>query len=82
MQPSLKDIKDTDKVAGLGEQSVQTPFSIPYGTGGSSLDGMDVIFTRCSAVVNIRLITDQTDEVIAYAKLLDGRLKSVACKNP
>lgn len=47
----------------------------------SVMDSQDLIFTRCTAVIYIR-ITDSMEEreIVAYAKRLDQRLKDLVCK--
>lgn len=70
-----------ETISGLGEKSVFAAFSIPYGTEGGTIDGANVLFVRCSAVVEIRLITENNEDVIAYAKRLDERLMPAVCNN-
>ncbi len=48
---------------------------------GFGFDGADIVFTRCAAVVHVRM-TDGADaaSVTAYAERLDDRLQPVVCR--
>jgi hypothetical protein len=54
---------------GLGEQAKTDAIAGVVG---------DFVFTRCHAVVHMRIIAP-LDDTAAYAKRLDGRLKDVVC---
>jgi hypothetical protein len=71
----------SNALEGLGEKSSFLKFSIPYGTGGSTLDGVNALWNRCSAVVEIRIVTRNDDEIKDYALLLDKRIAPLVCNN-
>jgi hypothetical protein len=77
--PKGEPYDESKALAGLGEKSSALEFSIPYGTGADSIDGVNVFWTRCSAVAEIRLITSAPDDAKAYARALDARLAAAAC---
>jgi hypothetical protein len=58
---------------GIGEQSFGGLFT-------NNLPGFaEIVFSRCHAVVHIRLNTTDATDVTSYAKRLDTRLQSAVC---
>ncbi len=70
---------ESQALAGLGEKSNVLVYAIPYGTAGETLDGVNVLWTRCSAVAEIRLVTSNPEVGKDYARALDARLAAAAC---
>lgn len=74
---------DWESIADLGERSKFISFSMPFGTSGGTIDGVDIGFVRCSAVVHMRIIRagfNTTDaDLIAFAVLLDEILAPAVC---
>lgn len=72
----------SEDISGLGEKSNLIVFSVPY--SGGVLDGLNLVFIRCSAVVHMRILVEgiTKDDIIAYAKRLDKRLAPSVCNNP
>jgi hypothetical protein len=77
--PEGKTYDDSKALDGLGEKSSFLKFSIPYGTGASTIDAVNAFWIRCSAVVEIRLITPDEEVVKRYALALDGRIAPAVC---
>lgn len=77
--PTGEPYDETKALAGLGEKSSVLELSIPYGTGADTIDVVNVLWTRCSAVTEIRLFTSNLDDAKAYARALDARLAAAAC---
>ncbi|MGB7539308.1 MAG: hypothetical protein WBM17_12290 [Anaerolineales bacterium] len=79
--PEGKAYDESNALEGLGEKSSFLKLSIPYGTGGSTLDAANAFWIRCSAVVEIRLITSNDDDVKNYALALDQRITPYVCNH-
>jgi hypothetical protein len=72
---------ESQALEGLGDKSSFLEFSIPYGTGATTLDGANAFWVRCSAVAEIRLVTRNVDDVKNYALALDQRIAPFVCNN-
>jgi len=72
---------ESQALEGLGDKSSFLEFSIPFGTGATTLDGANAFWVRCSAVAEIRLITRNVDDVKRYALALDQRIAPFVCNN-
>jgi hypothetical protein len=72
---------ESQALEGLGEKSSFLEFSIPYGTGATTLDGANAFWVRCSAVAEIRLVTRNVDDVKNFALALDQRIAPFVCNN-
>jgi hypothetical protein len=68
-------------LAGLGEKSSVMELSMPYGTGATTIDMVNAQWVRCSAVVEVRLITKNSQEAKDYALALDRRIAPLVCNN-
>jgi len=72
----LDDAKLSDEV---GEKAIISSISITI--ADITIKSVDMAFVRCGAVVHIRMSgTDDVNSVVAYAKRLDNRLKTLICQ--
>jgi hypothetical protein len=81
INPSAKPYDEKNSLNGLGEKSSFLTLSIPYGTGATVLEMSNALFVRCSAVIEIRIITDRKDDVSSYALKLDKRITPLVCNS-